>query len=297
MKDNRMITAPAAQIPGIYHRRIGDIVVTALSDGVVKAAFEMMRGIELAEAEAILRDAFQPAPPQIQVNCFLIHSHGRVGLIDTGCGVSMGDHLGLLPRQLSRLGIDVGQIDTVMLTHMHPDHSNGLTAPDGTANFPAAELVVSETDVRHWHDDSAMSIASDRHRERFFKGARAQIRPYWDRRRDAAGEVFPGVHAEPLPGHTPGHTGYLVSSGGESLLIWGDIVHIPDVQVRRPEVCVEPDSDHAMAAATRRRTFDRVATDRLLVAGLHMHFPGFLYLRGDVQRGYEIVPERWIQDL
>src|SRR5436190_1472990 len=98
------------------------------------------------------------------------------------------------------------------------------------------------------------------------------------RRRDAKGEVFPGVSAVPLYGHTPGHTGYRISSQGEQLLIWGDIVHMPDIQTQRPEVYMEPDVDGQAAIATRKRTMDMVASDRLLAAGIHMHFPGFLNL-------------------
>ncbi len=290
-----MIAAPTAQVSGIYRRKFGDIVVTAISDGYVDASYEMMREIPPADAEAILRSAFRPAPPRISVNCFVIHSAGRVALIDTGFGVSMGETGGWLPRNLASAGVDVATIDSVILTHMHPDHSNGLTSPGGVANFPNAELVVSEIDVQHWHDDGAMTIASERHRVRFFMGAREQIKPYLNRRRDNKGEVFPGVTAVPLYGHTPGHTGYVIASGGQSLFIWGDIVHIPDIQVARPEVHVEPDSDPVAAVATRRRIFDMVATDRLLVAGAHMHFPGFLNLAGNAQQGYRLLPEMWVQ--
>jgi glyoxylase-like metal-dependent hydrolase (beta-lactamase superfamily II) len=292
-----MTDAPTTQVPGIYRRKIGDVVVTAISDGYVNASYEMMREIAPDDAEKILRAAFLPAPPCISVNTFLIHSAGRVALIDTGCGVSMGAKLGRLPANLALAGVGIADIDTIMLTHMHPDHSNGLTAPDGTANFPNVELVVSENDIKHWHDDSAMSIASERHRLRFFQWGREQVKPYMDRRRDASDEVFPGVTAVPLPGHTPGHTGYRIDSNGENLLIWGDIVHIPDIQVLRPEVHVEPDSDGAMAVATRRRTLEMVARDGLLVAGMHMHFPGFLHLTGDARRGYELWPEMWVQDI
>ena len=109
--------------------------------------------------------------------------------------------------------------------------------------------------------------------------------------------MFPGVTAEPIPGHTPGHTAYRVASKGEQLLIWGDIVHIPDVQTRRPDVYMEPDVDPQAAIATRKRIFDMVATDRLLAAGMHMHFPGFLNLNRGPNAGYELVPEIWQQAL
>jgi glyoxylase-like metal-dependent hydrolase (beta-lactamase superfamily II) len=289
------MTAPAAQIPGVYRRRIGDIVVTALSDGYLDASYDFMRNIEPRDAERILKDAYRPAPPRVSINCFVLHSAGRVALVETGSGDKMGPTLGKMPENLAKAGVDVPSIDTILLTHMHPDHSNALTGNNGSAFFPNVELVVSERDVAHWHDDAAMARATDRQKLRFFQWARDQIKPYQDRRRDAKGEVFPGVTAMPLYGHTPGHTGYLVASKGEQLLIWGDIVHMPDIQTRRPDVWMEPDVDGDAAVATRRRTFDMVATDRLLCAGMHMHFPGFLNLNRRSDGGYELVPEIWKQ--
>ena len=88
------------------------------------------------------------------------------------------------------------------------------------------------------------------------------------------GEALPGVSAVLLPGHTPGHTGWIVHSGADQLLIWGDVVHIPAIQVARPEAAFEYDVDPQGARDTRRRTFDRVAADRLTVAGAHLDFPG-----------------------
>ena len=86
------------------------------------------------------------------------------------------------------------------------------------------------------------------------------------------------------------------SSGSESLLIWGDIVHIPDLQVPHPEVCMEFDTDPAAAAATRRRVFDMVTTDRMLIVGMHLHFPGFAHLVRSGS-GYRLIPAAWEQAL
>jgi glyoxylase-like metal-dependent hydrolase (beta-lactamase superfamily II) len=292
-----MTAVPAAQIPGVYQRRIGDIVVTAISDGYLDGAYEFMRDITPQDAEKILKESYRPAPPRISINCFVIHSAGRTALMETGSGNSMGPTLGKMPQNLAAAGIDTKSIDTILLTHMHPDHSNGLTDENGVAKFPHVELVVAERDVAHWFDDAAMAKATERQQMRFFRWAREQIAPYQKQRRDAKGEVFPGVTAEPIPGHTPGHTAYRIASKGEQLLIWGDIVHIPDVQTRRPDVYMEPDVDGAAAIAMRKRVFDMVATDRLLAAGMHMHFPGFLNLNRRAGGGYELVPEIWQQAL
>lgn len=287
-----MTASPTAQIPGLYHRRVGEVSVTALSDGYLDAPYSILANMAPDEAEALLTEGFQPAPPRISVNCFLLRAGGRTALVDTGSGDTMGPTLGQLPRMMAACGVSHADIDTVLLTHMHPDHSNGLTGEDGTRLFPEAQIVVGEADLRHWHDDAAMARANESQKVRYFQGARFQAAPYMDRMSDARGEVFPNVTAVPLPGHTPGHTGYLIESAGESLLVWGDVCHIPGIQLRRPEAAMIFDSDPDAAAATRKRILDRAASERLLVAGMHLHFPGFGHVarQGD---GYAIVPEAW----
>ena len=158
--------------------------------------------------------------------------------------------------------------------------------------FPNAEIVVSEKDIDYWHDDSAMAKANENQRVRYFEGARFQIAPYMDRLKPARGEVFPNVRAVDLSGHTPGHTGYMIESQNDSLLVWGDICHVPDIQVRQPEVTMVFDADPEAAINTRRRTFDMVSSDKVLVAGMHLHFPGFSHVIAN-RAGYRMVPESW----
>jgi glyoxylase-like metal-dependent hydrolase (beta-lactamase superfamily II) len=280
------------QVPGLYRRRIGEVLVTAISDGYIDAPFGVLRGIEEGDAEGILKAERRPSPPRISVNCFMIQIGGRTAIVDTGSGDTMGPTLGKLPGLMSSVGVSERDVDTVMLTHMHPDHSNGLTDANGNRLFSEAEIVVDEIDVKHWHDDGAKSRAPENQQTRYFDVARYQLKPYQDRRKTAQGEVFPQVTAVPLSGHTPGHTGYMVESGGEALLIWGDICHVPDIQVRRPEVTMAFDTDGEAAIATRRRTFDMAVADRLLVAGMHLHFPGFAYMDRDGD-GYRMIPEAW----
>ncbi len=291
-----MVAVPSAQIPGVYHRRIGDIVVTALSDGYLDGTLDVLQNITPAELTGMLRDAFRPGR-RTSVNCYLVHSAGRLALIETGSGDYLMPTAGKLQANLKAAGIDPAAIERVILTHMHPDHSAGLTNPrTGEKFFPNAELVVHENELRHWQDDSAMSRASERARQLYFACAREQIAPYHNVMRSYTGsvEVFPGVTSMPLHGHTPGHSGYMIASGNHSLLIWGDIVHVPEIQVPRPEVTVEFDTDPIAAAATRRRVFDMVATDRQLIAGMHVHFPGFAHLVRHGE-GYAMVPEPWDQ--
>jgi glyoxylase-like metal-dependent hydrolase (beta-lactamase superfamily II) len=291
-----MVQVPTQQIAGVYHRRIGDIVVTALSDGYLDGTVEVMQNITPDDATRILSDAFRPGR-RTSVNCYLVYSAGRLALIETGSGDYLLPTAGKLQQNLKAAGVDPASIETVILTHMHPDHSAGLTDPKtGAKLFPNAELVVHENEPRHWQDDSAMAQASERARKLYFQCAREQMAPYHNvtQRFNGSVEVFPGVTSVPLHGHTPGHSGYMISSGKDSLLIWGDIVHVPEVQVPRPEVTMEFDTDPHAAAATRKRIFDIVATDRQLIAGMHVHFPGFAYVakHGD---GYVMLPELWDQ--
>jgi glyoxylase-like metal-dependent hydrolase (beta-lactamase superfamily II) len=288
-----MIKVPQHQIPGVYHRRVGDIVVTAISDGFLDGALDVLRNITQEGARQILAESFRPAR-RTAVNAFLVYSAGRLALIETGSGNYLQPTAGKVMANIKAAGVDPADIEAVLLTHMHPDHSAGLTdMATGARNFPNAELVVHENEPRHWYDDANMSGATERARKLYFQCAREQTAPYRDRMRlFREGEIFPGVTAIPRHGHTPGHTTFMISSGKEQLLVWGDTVHVPEVQTARPEVCMEFDTDADAAAASRRAVFDMVATERLLVTGMHLHFPGFAHL---ARRGsaYQLIPAAW----
>jgi glyoxylase-like metal-dependent hydrolase (beta-lactamase superfamily II) len=259
-----------------YRRRIGGATVTALSDGVVDASLKIIAGASADEVRNDLVERGFPVEPRISVNAFALQIDRHTTLIDTGAGGKFGATLGRLQDSLALAGIDPRDVETVLLTHMHPDHSNGLTDAKGSPIFPNAELVMHEDELAHWMDDARMAQASPRQRRDDFEAARREIAPYRDRLRlFRKGEVISGVRALPLPGHTPGHTGYLIGSGPETLLIWGDVVHLPDVQLARPGVAVVLDTDKDAAIATRRRVLDMAAAEGFLVAGMHLHFPGF----------------------
>jgi glyoxylase-like metal-dependent hydrolase (beta-lactamase superfamily II) len=293
-----MIKPPQEQVPGVFHRRVGDIVVTAISDGFLDGALDVLRNIDQEQARRILADNFRPAR-RTAVNAFLVYSAGRLALIETGSGNYLQPTAGKVLGNIRAAGIDPSTIEAVLLTHMHPDHSAGLTdMTTGKRNYPNAELVMHENEPGHWFDDARMARGTEREKKLYFQAGREQVLPYKDGWRlfKGEGEVFPGITAIPRTGHTPGHTTYLIVSGGEQLLVWGDTVHVPEVQTARPEVCMEFDTDQDAAAASRRTVFDMVATDRLLVTGMHLHFPGFAHLVRD-GTGYRLIPAAWETEL
>jgi len=254
-------------------RKIGDIEMTALSDGPLPATLDTLLDFDRDEAQRLLG---KPAgtPFFLPVNSYLLRRGSRWVLIDTGCGPTVGPELGQLPNRLREAGVPPEAIDVVILTHIHPDHAMGLVDAKGGAIFPNAELIVHEVEANFWLGQEAAAGATERIRRNIGK-ARHATTPYRDRMRTVRdGEALPGVSAVLLPGHTPGHTGWVVHSGRESVLIWGDVVHIPAIQVARPEAAFEYDVDPQAARETRQRTFDMVSADRLCVAGAHLDFPG-----------------------
>ncbi len=286
-----MGSAVERQVAGVFHRRVGDITVTALNDGHQDASLSTLSNITEEEAAALLRGAFRPVPRRTQVQCFLIRSAGRVALVDTGCG-PIKPTTGMLAANLAAAGVKPEQVDTLLMTHFHPDHCGGLVGADGERLFPKAEMRLHPAERDYWQSDAALA------RGPMAQTARKAIAAYADRTTPYADgqEVLPGVTGMHLPGHTPGHSGFMIASGGKALLIWADIVHAPEIQVPRPEVGMAVDVDPVQAIATRRRIFDMVAADRLGFTGMHLHFPAFCHMarEGD---GYRLVPDAWTIDL
>jgi glyoxylase-like metal-dependent hydrolase (beta-lactamase superfamily II) len=259
-------------------KKIGDITVTTLSDGVLAAPLDVVLGMDKAESERL---AGRKDNVPISVNAFLLERAGKFALIDTGSSNTMGPTLGKLADNLRAFGVAPNKIETIFLTHLHPDHSNGLVDDAGAAVYPNAEIILHETEAAFWLDRDP-SASGDPRISRNIRMVAVATAPYRKRMRKVRdGEGMPGVSAMLLPGHTPGHTGWLIQSGKESLLIWGDIVHLAAIQVPRPDTGLVYDVDPGMACATRRRVFDRVAADRLRIGGAHLDFPGFGYIVRD----------------
>lgn len=284
------------QVPGIYRLSIGgDIEVTALLDGFIDLGTNLFPDAPEEEVRRLQEAAFVPVGPSVRsgVNAFAVNAGDRLALIDAGGRNLLGPTLGRLPGSLKASGIDPAAVDLVVATHLHPDHIGGLVTGDGAAVFPNAELVVHEADWNFWTDAELMAKANEQGKV-FFQAAQAAITPYAKRMRLIGDddEVMPGLRSIGLPGHTPGHSGFIVHSGPDTLLIWGDIVHSALLQVPHPDWSIAFDIRPDLAVSTRRKAFDMAASDRLLVAGMHLPFPGIgRILRGET--GYTYRPEPW----
>lgn len=255
-------------------KTVGAFSVTPVSDGVLYSNHDVILGIAKEDSARLTGVPYgQPLP--LDVNSFLIRHDGKLILSDAGSGHTMQPTLGKLPENLRALGAPPEAIDVIMLTHLHSDHSLGLVDPQGKPYFPKAELLIHEVEAAFWLDRALQPGDSERIVANSNK-QRAVTAPYRDRiRRVRDGEVLPGISAMLRPGHTPGHTNWLMESGGERLLIWGDIVHLASVQLARPQARLIYDVDTEMAAKTRATVLDWCARERLTVAGAHLAWPGF----------------------
>ena len=283
---------PGEQVPGIYRHRVGDAVVTAISDGGINFPLAALQNIAPDEAQARLTAAGRTATHMTAINAFAVQTAARTVLIDTGAGPYMGPTGGRMLANLAAAEIAPEQVDVILMTHLHSDHTGGLLDASGKPVFPNAELFVPEPDAVFWLDEARAAVVPEAARGHF-DIARAVAAAYGARLRlFTGGEPVAGITAVPLPGHTPGHTGYRIGSGADSLLIWGDILHLQDIQCRRPEVTPVFDNDPAAATATRRAVLARAADERLVVAGMHMHFPAFARIVRDGD-AYAVQPIAW----
>ena len=290
------MTVSTTQVPGVYRRRVGEVLVTALNDGDVVLPAEVLLSITPEDRERLLHAAGRRPPFHSAVNAFLLQWPDRTVLVDTGAGQLFGPACGRLMPNLHAAGVLPTDISDVVLTHLHGDHVGGLLDGSGAPAFPNARLWVAESEIAFWQDDASRAAAPEARRGSFDL-ARAKVRPYADRmQRFPYAEIMPGLEAVAMPGHTPGHTGFSVTSGGETLLIWGDVFHVPAVQAARPEVGTGFDSDPAQAIQTRRAVLQRAVDEDLLITGMHMTFPGFARIAraGDA---YVVQPEAWRGEL
>ncbi len=274
-------------IPCLPTRQIGDFLVSALSDGTMSASLDLLSGIETAEAAAIQDNAQIAEPGNIHINGYLIQGRGRTILVDAGAG-GLNNIGGQLRESLAAAAISPDDVDTVLLTHAHPDHIGGLLDAEGQPVFQQADLYLHPLEAAYWQDDEQRKRANERG-QRNFTLVRRTVDAYARKLQlTGKGEVTEGILPVWLPGHTPGHTGFRIDSKGKCLLIWGDIVHYPHIQTARPEVSIVFDFDPVQARETREKILAQAVRENLLIAGMHLGRSGFARVR-QAGEGYRIV--------
>lgn len=287
--------APKADKQALAHyvTPVGDYQVTVLLDRTMAMPTDqLLAGATPEQIRAWLAARSRSVPTPTSLNSFLINTGPELLLVDSGGGELMGAGGASLQPSLQTAGYQTAHIDKVLLTHLHVDHIGGISH-DGKALFENAELWVPQVELDYWLSDEQQAKVPEAQRDAFER-ARKAIAPYQQAKRLRAfqwgDEVAPGVRAVDLSGHTPGHTGFDVQRNGERLLIWGDLVHVQDVQFDHPEITIAFDVDQAAAKARRLAAFKDAADGGYRVAGMHMAFPGLGHVRAKDQ-AYEWLPE------
>jgi len=282
------------QVPGYYRMQLGQFEITALFDGALELDTKLLRNAEPTDLNRLLARMFVGNPKmQTAVNAYLINTGTHLVLVDAGAAKLFGPTLGFVLQNMRAAGYEPAQVDTVIITHLHPDHMGGINDSEGKPLFPKATVWASQADNDYWLSEKRAASAPEKSRA-FFKMARDNAAPYlagdkWKTFSEGT-VVVPGIQAVKAHGHTPGHTAYAVESEGQKLLIWGDLVHAHAVQFARPGVSIEFDVDQKQAIATRKSIMKAMAASKTLVAGMHLPFPGIGHVRAEGKGSYAWVP-------
>jgi glyoxylase-like metal-dependent hydrolase (beta-lactamase superfamily II) len=283
---------------GIHRTKVGDIEVTSILDGVRrgKLAASPTRSASLEQfQEALAADKLPRDEIGSVFHPLLIRTAGRLIMIDTGNGPrTLSAGTGMTAQRLAAAGVDPKQIDTVIISHFHGDHIGGLVTLEGAPAFPNAEIKVPLDEWNYWLDDVNMNKAAEGSN---LRNAHGNVRRVFGAipgknltKFESGKEVAPGITAMATPGHTPGHTSFVLASGSDKLLVQADVTSgIALVFVRHPDWFGGGDMDGPMAVATRRKLYDMLAAEKMPMAGYHLPFPAV----GRIEKsgaGYSFTP-------
>jgi glyoxylase-like metal-dependent hydrolase (beta-lactamase superfamily II) len=294
---------PAAkQAPGFYRYKVRDIEVTVVTEGA--RTFPLSDTFILNQPKEEVNKALEAAyMPRDKVTIYfaplVVNTGGKLVLIDTGYGEKLYAEskgvAGQLTANLGAAGIGLGAIDTVIISHYHQDHVDGLLRADGGLTFPNAEILVPAVEHKFWMDDGEMSRAPKGRMEQLFQNNRRifagevakRVRTYeWDK------EVAPGITAIGTPGHTLGHTSFVIASGSGKVYVQSDVTNNPALFARHPGWHAFFDQVPQQAEDTRRKVYDMLVAEKLMVQGFHYPFPGLGHIEKDGE-GYRVVPAAW----
>lgn len=264
---------------GFVTYKVGSADVIAVYDGIFEKphdpAFIANASVDEVKA-AMTKAGLSPDFVSISGTVAIVRNGGKTIMCDAGTGgQAAGWVAGKLPAGMKAAGIDADKIDTILISHFHPDHIFGLMEKETNKPvYPNAEIVVSDVEYKFWTDPAVIDKLPEAR-----KGLARRIQatfPTWKNIRQVAGEpeVAPGIRFVMAPGHTPGHRAFHLSSGNAQLMLSNDTMYVPALNVANPGWRGQYDQDGAIAEDTRRKMMDRLVADRMMVAGFHFPFPG-----------------------
>ncbi len=270
-------TAPP--VKGFVTYKVGTAEVTAIYDGIFEKPHDptFISNASVDDVKgAMTKAGLSPDFVSISGTVSVVKNGGKTILCDAGTGgYAPGWASGNMPANMKAAGIDPAKIDTVLISHCHPDHIFGLMEKDTNAQiYPNAEIVISDVEYAFWTNPAVIDKLPEAR-----KGLARRIQatfPTWKNIRQVTGaaDVAPGMKFVVAPGHTPGHRGFILSSGSGSLMLSNDTMYVPALNVAHPEWRGAYDQDGALAEASRRAMMDQLIADKMMVAGFHFPFPG-----------------------
>lgn len=281
------------QAPYFYRFPLGKFQATVVSDGPLPLGkpSDTMKGVAEAEITKALTDNFLPLDSVVlEQNILILNTGSRLVMFDSGMGFAkaFGPTTGRLLSSLRAAGIRPGQIDDIICTHAHIDHIGGLATARGRRIFPNATIHISQADYDFWTDEKKLG---DKALGMFVKHARDNLLPYKGRIKWVADgkEVLPGIQAMSAPGHTVGHTIFLIESEKARLAFTGDTSHHQVLLTERPRTEFAYDGDPKQAVQSRLKVLDMLSKDRIPLLAFHFPWPGYGHL-AKFGEGYRYFP-------